>query len=158
MKRQQFLDSPAMIRDPGGHGRCPLHTPPIGPRAGAAQTRMIRTAVVDRTDQIHAVPQSRRTARQRSAATGQRRQALTERCVQPLNVRRIDDTVPLRAAPERLDACWRASNNSVLHLDHPPLCVPLHDLRHADIAPGAQAGTPQHSCIHVRFVHPKLAA
>jgi hypothetical protein len=148
MKRQQFLDGPAMIRNPCGHGRCPLHTPPIGPRASEAQTRMIRTEVVDRTNQIHAVPQSRRTACQRSATTGQRRQTLTERCVQPLHVRGVDDPVPLRAAPERLDACWRASNNPTLHLDNPPLGGPLNDLRHADIAPGAQAGTPQHSCIH----------
>ena len=95
MKRHQFLDCPAMIRDPGGHGRCPLHTPPTGPRAGEAQTRMIRTEVVDRTDQIHAGLKGRRTARQRSPSACQRCQPLTKRRVQPLDVRRVDHPVAL---------------------------------------------------------------
>ena len=143
MKRQQFFDGPAMIRNLGGHGRCPLHRPPTGPRTGEAQARMIRTEVVDRTDQIHAMLQSRCTARQCSAASGQRRQSLTERRVQPLDVCRVDHPVALRAAPEGLDACGRTSNNPALHLDNPPLHIALDDLRDADIAPGAQAGTPQ---------------
>ena len=143
MKRQQFFDGPAMIRNLGGHGRCPLHRPPTGPRTGEAQARMIRTEVVDRTDPIHAMLQSRCTARQCSAAPGQRRQSLTERRVQPLDVCRVDHPVALRAAPEGLDACGRTSNNPALHLDNPPLHIALDDLRDADIAPGAQAGTPQ---------------
>lgn len=146
MKRQQCLDCPSMIRDPGGHGRCPLYIPPTGPRAGEAQTRMIRTEVGDRPAQIQAVPQGRGTARQRSAATGQGRQALTERRVQPLKVGRVEHPVALRAMPERLDACWRAIHDAAFDVDAAPLGVALPDLGDADVAPRAQPGTPVCSC------------
>lgn len=75
MKRQQLLDRPAMIGNPGCHGRCPLDTRSAGHRGSETQACVIRTEVVDRTDQIHPVPQCQHTARQRSAATGQRRHA-----------------------------------------------------------------------------------
>src|SRR3954453_13164487 len=48
--RQQFTHTPAMIRDPGSHR--------WGGRAtGLRQTRMRRTKIVDRADQIHAMLQ-----------------------------------------------------------------------------------------------------
>jgi hypothetical protein len=116
MKRQQCLDGPAMIRAPGSHGRCPLYTPPTGPRAGEAQTRLIRTEVVDRTDQIHTVPQGWCTSRQRSPSACQRGPPLTKRRVQPLDVRRVDSPVAWRAASERLDARGRPSHDAAFHL------------------------------------------
>ena len=46
--RQQCSHTPTMIRDPGGHSRCPVPTPPAGPRGSAAQTRMRRAVSTTR--------------------------------------------------------------------------------------------------------------
>ena len=139
MKRQQFLDGPAMIRDASGHRRC-------GPATGMGQTRMRCTEIIDRPDQIHAMLQRQRAARQRPASACQRGQPLTERRVQPLDVGRIDHPVALRAAPERLDACRRAIHNAAFDLDHAPLLVALDDLGDADIAPRTQPGPSAVPC------------
>ena len=74
MKRQQFLDGPAMIRDASSHRRC-------GPATGVGQTRMRCAKIIDRTDQIHAMLQRQRAARQRATSACQRGQTLTERRV-----------------------------------------------------------------------------
>src|SRR5262249_25887995 len=49
IKRQQFPDRPAMIRDASGHRRC-------GPATSGGQTRMRCAKIIDRTDQIHTMP------------------------------------------------------------------------------------------------------
>ena len=92
MKRQQFVDGPAMIRDASGHRRC-------GPATGGGQTRMWRAKIIDGPDEIHTVLQRQRTARQCTPAACQRGQPLTERGVEPVTVgRRI---APPTAASER---------------------------------------------------------
>ena len=77
MIRQQFLHTPAMIRDPGGHGRCPRQQRCRHP-LWQGETRMRRTKIVDSANQIHAMLQGQHTARQRPAAARQRCQALAE--------------------------------------------------------------------------------
>ena len=106
------------------------------------------TKIIDRTDQIHPMLQRQRAACQRPATACQRRQALTERRVQPLDVGRVDDAVPLRAAPERLDACGRAIHDATLDVDHPPLLVALDDLGDADVAPRTQPGPSARPRVH----------
>src|SRR5256885_8504481 len=59
-----------------------------------------------------------------------------------LDVRRIDHPVPLCPTPERLNARGRAIHDAALNGDDAPLGVALHDLCDADVAPGAQPGTP----------------
>src|SRR5262250_2338991 len=83
---------------------------------------------------------------QRATATRQRRQPLTERRIQALDIGRVDDAGALRALPQCLDARWRAIHNAALNVDHTALCVALDDLRDADVAPRAQPGTPVCSC------------
>src|SRR6266446_4044566 len=133
MKRQQCLDGPAMIRDASGHRRC-------CPATGGGQTRMWCAKIIDCTNKIHAVLQCQRTARQRATSACQRGQTLTERCVEPLDVGRIDDPVALRAPSERLDACRRAIDNAAFGLDHPSPLVALDDLGEQDMAPWTQPG------------------
>ena len=77
MKRQQFLDGPAMIGDASGHRRC-------GPAPGGGEIRMGRAKIIDRAYQIHAVLQRQRAARERAPSACQRSQPLTKRRVQPL--------------------------------------------------------------------------
>jgi len=72
----------------------------------------------------------------------QRGQPLPERRVQPLDVRRVDHPCPLCPTPERLHTRRRALHDAALDVDDTPLGVALHDLCDADIAPGAQPGTP----------------
>ncbi len=79
MKRQQFSDRPAMIRDASGHRWC-------GPATGVGQTRMRCTEIIDRTDQIHTMLQRQRAPRQRPAAARQRRQTRPECGVQSLDI------------------------------------------------------------------------
>jgi hypothetical protein len=119
-----------MISTASGHGRRRALT-------SAAQTRVWGAKVIDRADQIHALLQGECAARQCPTAARQRRQALTERRVESLDVRRVDDPVALRAAPEGLDACRRASHNAALDLDQMPLGLALHDLGDTEMAPGA---------------------
>ena len=130
MKRQQLLDWPAMIRDPAAIA--------VWSRNRHGQTRMRGTEIIDRTDQIHAVLQRQRVACERAASAGQRRQTLPKRCVEPFDVRCIDHPGPVRSAPERLDAGGCAIHDTALNVDHPPLGIALHDLRDAEVAPGAQ--------------------
>src|SRR5712691_2802376 len=116
--RQQFSDTPAMIGDASSHCRC-------GRATGLGQTRVRCAEVRDRPAQIHAMLQGQRAARERPASARQRRQTLTERRIQPLDIRRVDDPLTLRAPPERLDACRRAIDNAAFGLDHPSGRVPL---------------------------------
>ena len=71
-----------MIGDPGGHGWSPLETRHAGCGGGEAQTGMVRTEVVDASDEIHPMLQRQRTTRQRPPTTCQRRQALPEALAQ----------------------------------------------------------------------------
>ena len=118
MKRQQFLDGPAMIRNASSHRRC-------GPATNVGQTRMRCTKIIDRTDQVHAMLQRLGAARQCAPSAGQRSQPLTKRRVEPLDVRGVDHAFPLRPTPQRLDPCGRAIDNAPLGLDDPPLRVRL---------------------------------
>jgi hypothetical protein len=65
---------------------------------------MRRAKIIDRTHHKHPFVQCQGVTYQCPAAACQRREALPERRVQPLNVRRIDDPVPLRPVSERLHA------------------------------------------------------
>src|SRR5712691_2324961 len=131
--RQQFSDTPAMIGDASSHGRCGLAT-------GLGQTRVRCAKIIDGTDEIHTVLQCQRAARQRAPSACQRGEPLTERRVEPLDVRRIDDPVALRAPSERLDASRRAIDNAAGGLNHPSPLVALHDLGDQDMTPRTQAG------------------
>src|SRR2546430_13645364 len=86
MKRQEFLDGPAVVSDASGHCR-------RGPATGVGQTRMGCAEIIDRPDQIHTMLKRQRVARQRTTAACQRGQTRTEGRVQSLDVRRIDDAV-----------------------------------------------------------------
>jgi hypothetical protein len=103
---------------------------------------MRRAKVIDRADQKHPRMQRQSVARQHPATAPQRREAFTERCVQPLNVRRIDHPAPLRPAPERLHACRRAIGKTAFGLDHTPLLIALDDMGDQDVAPRAKRGRP----------------
>src|SRR5882724_4089483 len=109
---------------------------------------MIRTEVVDRTHQIHPVLQCWHPSCQGPAAACQRCQAFAERRVQALDIGGVDDTWALRALSECLNARPCAIHETAFNLDHAPLRIALHDRRKADMAPGAQAGTPQRSRLH----------
>jgi hypothetical protein len=87
-----------MIRDASGHRRC-------GPATGGSETRMGRTKIIDRTDQIHAVLQRQCAARQRSTAACQRDQMCTEGRVEPVTV--DGGITPPTPASSRVEN-WRA--------------------------------------------------
>ena len=109
VRGQQLVHTPAMIGNASSHRRGPLAT-------GMGQTRMRCTEIIDRPEQIHAMLQRQRAACQRAASTGQRRQTLPKRRVQPVTVgRRVapPTTAPERrvwlsphAAPQYRDACY----------------------------------------------------
>src|SRR5215216_5936207 len=127
MKRQQFVQRPAMICDPRRHGRRRLLC--------LGQTRMRRTKVLDRADQEHPLVQRQGLACQRPASTRQRCEVFSECRVQPFDVRGVDHPVPLRVASEHLHACRRTIDNTAFGRDHPPPLVALDDWGNADIAP-----------------------
>src|SRR2546425_2540955 len=131
MKRQEFLDGPAVVSDASGHCR-------RGPATGVGQTRMGCAEIIDRPDQIHTMLKCQRVARQRTPAACQRGQTRTEGSVQSFDVRRIDDAVALRTPPERLYACRCAIDKAALGLDHPSSLVALDDLGDQDMAPRPQ--------------------
>src|SRR6266699_402554 len=133
MKRQEFRDGPAVVSDTSGHRRC-------CPATGVDQTRMRGAEIIDRTDEIHAMLQRQRAARQRTPSACQRCQPLTKRRVQPLDVRGIDHAFPLRPASERLDACRRTIDNAAFGLDHPPPLVALDDLGDQNMTPRTKSG------------------
>src|SRR5690242_3180321 len=120
-----------MIRDTSGHCRG-------GPATGVSQTRVWCAEIINRTDQIHTMLQRQRVARQRSATACQRREALPERRVQPLNIGRIDDSLALRPASERLHACRCPIDHAAFRRDYPPPFVALDDLSDQDIPPRTQ--------------------
>jgi hypothetical protein len=133
MKRQQFLDGPAVVRDTSGHRRC-------CPATGVGQTRLRCAEIIDRTDERHAMLQRQCAARQRTPSACQRCQPLTKRRVQPLDVRGIDHAFPLRPTSERLDACRRTIDKAACGLDHPPPLVALDDLGDQNMTPRTQSG------------------
>jgi hypothetical protein len=92
--------------------------------------------------------QGQRAARARPAAARQRRQTLTERRMQPLDRRRVDAPLTLRAPPERLDACRRAIDHAACGLDHPSPLVALDDLGEQDMAPGTPSGPSTRARVH----------
>ena len=135
MRGQQFLDTPAMIRDASGHRRCGLAT-------GMGQTRMRCAEMIDRPNQIHSLLQRQRAARERAPPACQRGQTLTKRRVQPLAGRRVEHAVALCPTPERLHARGRAIHHTACDVDDAPRGVALHHLCNADVAPRAQPRTP----------------
>ena len=84
MKRQEFLDGPAVVSDASGHCR-------RGPATGVGQTRMGCAEIIDRTDQIHTMLQRQRATYQGPASARQRSEALTKRRIEPFDVGGIDD-------------------------------------------------------------------
>ena len=100
MKRQQFVQRPAMICDPRRHGWRRL--------LGLGQTRMRRTKGIDRADHEHARMQRQGLAYQRPASTRQRREVFSECRVEPFDVRGVDHPIPWRVVSEHLHACRRA--------------------------------------------------
>ena len=68
-----------MIRDASSHRRRLLAT-------CHAQTLVRRAEVIDGADHVHPLLQGQRAARQRPASACQRRQALTERRIEPLDI------------------------------------------------------------------------
>ena len=67
------------------------------------------TKIIDRTDEVHPVLQGHRAAGQCPAVACQRRQTLPEGRVESLDVGGVNDPIPLRATPERLDAAGAPS-------------------------------------------------
>ena len=108
-----------MIGDPGGHGWSPLQTRHAGRRGGEAQTGMVRTEVVDASDE-YSMLQRQRTTRQRPPTTCQRRQALPERGIEPL------DVVPCCITPfpceRRLSVSTRAGVPSMMRRSTSTMC------------------------------------
>jgi hypothetical protein len=85
-------------------------------------------------------------ARQRSASTGEGGQALAECRVEPLDVRRVDHPIAVRATPEPLNACGYAINDAAFDGNNASLDVALDDRRDAEVVPrtkSAQAAPPQ---------------
>ena len=93
-----------MIGNASSHCRCGLAT-------GLGQTRVRCAEVIDRPDHIHAMLQGQRAARERPASTRQRRQTLTERRIQPLDIRRVDAPSPCE---RRLSVSTRAGVPSTM--------------------------------------------
>jgi len=87
-------------------------------------------------------------ARQRSASTGEGGQALAECRVEPLDVRRVDHPIAVRATPEPLNACGYAINDAAFDGNNASLDVALDDLRDAEVVPRTQPGTPLDACLH----------
>ena len=112
--RQQFPDGPAMIRDASSHRRRLLAT-------CHAQTLVRRAEVIDGADQVHPLLQGQRAARQRPASACQRRQALTERRIEPLDILRLSRFKPT-GPPTPRDT--EASNAyAVIHDALSPVCT-----------------------------------
>ena len=133
MKRQQFLDGPAMIGDASSHRWG-------GPATGVGQTRMGCAEIIDRTYKVPTMLQCQRATRQRATSACQRGQTRTEGHVQSFEVGRIDDAVALQTPPARLNACRGAIDNAAFGLDHPSPLVALDDLRDQDMAPRTPPG------------------
>src|SRR5439155_19510092 len=127
MKRPQFPDGPAMIRDASGHGR--------RRDTSVAETRVRCAKVIDRAEQVHAMLQRQCVACERPATARQRCEAFPERRVEPLNGGRVDDAVALRAASQRLHACRCAIYHATLRCDDATTLVALHDFRDEELAP-----------------------
>src|SRR5262249_45455755 len=83
--------------------------------------------VRERADQAQALVHAHGVGRQRRAGVPGSR-------VQPFDVRGVAHPVPLRAASEPLDACWRTIHNPAVGLDHPPPLVAFDDLGDTDMA------------------------
>ena len=113
MRGQQFLDTPAMIRDASGHRRCGLAT-------GMGQTRMRCAESIDRPNQIHSLlqrPARRETSR---AACGRRDVAVCP--------------TPRRAG--------RAIHHTACDVDDAPRGVALHHLCMQTLRHGRSRGRP----------------
>src|SRR5215831_13640117 len=135
VKRQQFPDRPAMIRDARGHRRG-------GPATGVGQTRMGCAKIIDRAHQEHPLVQRQGLAGQCPAPARQRCEVFTERRVEPFDVCRVDDPVALRPAAECLHACRRAIHNAALRVDDATTLVAFDHLGDQDVAPGPQPRPP----------------
>ena len=139
--RQQCLHTPALIGDPGGHRRC--RRPPT-----AAKTRVWRTKLRDRAAPIPSVLERQWTPRPRPPSPGQHGQAFAACDIEPLEVGRMDHPVAARAVPERLDVGGCAIHEAAVAAHDSPLGLPLHDLRHAEVAPATPPRAPLPPGLH----------
>src|SRR5262252_4256707 len=130
MKRQQCTHRPAMVSDPSGHSRRRL--------LHMGQTLMRRAKVIDCAYQEHPLVQRQSVTGQCPATARQRCEVFPKRRVEPLNVGRIDHSVPLRSATKRLHTCRRALDNAAFGLNHTPSLIALDDLGDQDMAPPRQ--------------------
>ena len=129
---QEFVDGPAMIRDPGGHRRRPLH--PLGGREAV----MERTEVVDCPDQVHAVLQRPLLPRQAAGAARQARQARAERAIEPFDIGR-SAYATAGGCPQQLQHGLPTPADQAAH--HPDGATAiLDDLEDGEARPGHQAG------------------
>jgi hypothetical protein len=128
---QEFVDGPAMVRDPGGHRRRPLH--PLG----ACEAAMDGTEVVDRPDQVHAVLQRPLLPRQAPGATRQACQAGAERAIEPFDIGRIAHATA-GGGPQQLQHGLPMPADQAAH--HPDgATTVLDDLDDVEARPGHQA-------------------
>src|SRR6266403_2275154 len=127
-----------MIGNPGSHGRR------LGP-GWVPQTLMRGAEVVDGAHQIQTMLQRHCPARQRPTPPCQCCEPLAKGGIEPFDVGGVDDTVALRATPERLDARGRTRNNAPLNGDDALLLIAFHDLCDQDMPPRSQPGTPMGS-------------
>ena len=136
-------------------------SPPTATAADQAATCVRHTDGVDGPHHLHPVVPRQRLTCQRPPAPSERRQALPQRGVEPLNVGRVDAPTPMRAVPARLDARGRALHDTAFDGDQAPLGLALHDLREAEGAPpGARAApsaraheTSRESLARLRSTH-----
>ena len=129
-----------MIRDASGHGRC-RHT-------SSAETRVRGAEVLHCPNQRHAMLQGQGVTRQRPASTRQGSQPLPERRVPPLDVCRVAPPGPVRAAPERLDACRGPSHHTARRIDTATPLVAFDHLGDQHVAPGPPPRPPTFACVH----------
>src|SRR3989454_12830340 len=159
MKRQQFVHRPAMVGDPGRHGRRRLLC--------MGQTLMRCAKVIHRAHHKHPFVQCQGVTCQRPAPTRQRREAFPERRVQPVTV---DGGVapstpgsragllplsPLRTARESFPSSSSSLANAPCgtrscHVQH----MRWHDLHHTRLEPPHRhpVGECTSQCRHCRHL------
>ena len=109
---------------------------------------MRRTQVLDGAYQEHPLVQRQGVAYQRPAAARQRREAFPECGVEPLTVGRIEHSVPLRPASERLHAYRCAIDPAAFGLDDMSPLVALDDWRAQAIVPRTQSRSSARARMH----------
>lgn len=148
MIREQFADTPTMIRYPSRHRRRPLQ--PLVPtdQSRQAQALMLPAKVIERSHQVHAHFQRPTLPRQPAPSPHQRSQALPKGRIQSFDEGRVDHAATLRAGQHLLDVGLRAFVNAAVNPDHTSLLILLDRLRDENFLPGLQTRTPRLSSRH----------